>query len=415
MRTTSNLSKALKTGGLVVGLMAFQPMAFAQQDSTTLTMVNSQWLDALRGEALWEAMLTYQEQASGVELKRQMIPSAEINTKLMTELAGGQAADLMIMQEGLFYTAADAGFLVDVAPAVEGVDNLNATNDNAIVDGERLGVAWQRAPYALIYNQPLLEQVDGSVPGSVDELIAEAARVRDSADVMGFTARHRMADYVGWYMDFQNWAYGYGVHWVNDEGELTINTPEAVAAINAFKKTYDSGVIPQGDDFPTQRVRFKRNQVAFSIDNSGGTLNIANGGALDSRELGAAPLPFLHPGAHQQLFIAVNANSEHKEEALDFLSWLVSEEGQQALREASGPDTLATDVPVTDDFLAENPWATAFIELGRHSRSTLIPGYELETPAIMRSVMEAVERVIVGGTDPAEALEAAQRRIDARY
>ncbi|WP_447956255.1 ABC transporter substrate-binding protein [Vreelandella sp. EE7] len=414
MRNLPVVPKLLKSSVLMVSLASL-PVAFAQQEATTLTLVNSQWLDALRGEALWNAMLEYPGQEVGVALERQMIPSAEINTKLMTELSGGQAADLMIMQEGLFHTAAEAGFLADAETAVAGVDNLNATNDSAVVDGVRYGVAWQRAPYALIYNQPLIEQAGVSAPTSVDELIASASQMRDDAGVIGFTARHSMADYVGWYMDFQNWAYGYDVHWVNDEGELTINTPEAVEAIGAFKKAYDASIMPQGDDFPTQRVRFKRNQVAFSVDNSGGTLNIANGGALDSRDLGAAALPFAHPGAHQQLFIGVNAQSEHKEEALAFLAWLVSEPGQQALREASGPDTLATDVPVTDAFLADNPWAEAFIELGRHSRSTLIPGYELQTPAIMRTVMGAVERVIVGDEDPADALEAAQRRIDVRF
>lgn len=413
-RITSYFSAILKTSAIAMSLIATHSTAWAA-DSTTLTVVDSQWLDALRGKALWHAVEQYQQQAPNIKLKREMIPSSEIPTKLMTELAGGQAADIMIIQEGLFYSAADAGFLTNISKAVEDNEHLNSTNDNGIVQGKRLGVAWQRAPYALIYNKSLLEDSGAKVPTTLDELITAATKVHNHDHVIGFTARHRMADVGGWEMDFQNWAYGYGVHWVDEDGKLTINTPEAVKAIKAFQKIYDAGLIPKGDDFPTQRTRFKQGQVAFSIDNSGGTLNIANGGKVASEKIAGALLPFPHPGAHQQLFIAVNAASEHKAAAINFIHWLVSEPGQQALRKASGPDTLATDIPIDPDFLAKNPWAKAFAKAGEHSRSTLIPGHEKDTPAIMRTVMGAVEKVIVGHADPSRALAMAQRKIDMRY
>ncbi|MFB9135467.1 ABC transporter substrate-binding protein [Vibrio olivae] len=414
-RLRSYLSTAVKSSLLVASLAGFQSTAMADDNEATLTILNSQWLDALRGESLWGAVKKFEATDPTVTLEREMISSSEMYTKMMTQLAGGQGADLLILQEGLFYSAANAGFLTDISKAVEGVDNLNVTNENGVIDGERLGIAWQRAPYALIYNKTLTDDAGVSAPTTVDELIASAKAVHDKSDVIGFTARHRMADVGSWSMDFQNWAFGYGVNWVNEDGELTINTPEAVKAVKAFKKLYDADIIPKGDDMPTQRTRFKQNQVAFSIDNSGGTLNIANGGELDSKNLAGALLPFPQPGAHQQLFIALNAKSEHKAEAIKFLKWLMSADAQNAMRQASGPDALATDVPVTQEFLAANPWAAAFAEAGKHSRSTLIPGYENETPAIMRTVMGAVEKVIVAGEDPEEALAYAQKRISLKY
>lgn len=414
-RLRSYLSAAVKSSLLVASLAGFQSTAVANENEATLTILNSQWLDALRGESLWGAVAKFEATDPSITLEREMISSSEMYTKMMTQLAGGQGADLLILQEGLFYSAATAGFLADISEVVEGVDNLNTTNSNGVVDGKRLGIAWQRAPYALIYNKSLADDAGVSAPTTVDELIAAAKTVHDKSDVIGFTARHRMADVSTWAMDFQNWAFGYGVNWVNADGKLTVNTPEAVKAVEAFKKLYDADIIPKGDDFPTQRTRFKQNQVAFSIDNSGGTLNIANGGELDSKNLAAALLPFPQPGAHQQLFIALNAESEHKAEAIKFLKWLVSAEGQNSLRQASGPDSLATDVPVTSEFLAANPWAASFAEAGKHSRSTLIPGYENETPAIMRTVMGAVEKVIVANEDAKEALDFAQKRISMKY
>ena len=100
---------------------------------------------------------------------------------------------------------------------------------------------------------------------------------------------------------------------------------------------------------------------------------------------------------------------------MEFLAWLVGPEGQQALREASGPDALATDVPVTEAFRSANPWADTFAQLAVNSRSALIPGYEVKTAQIMRFVMQAVEKVLIGGADPKVALAEAQRQVASRF
>lgn len=409
--------KFLATAAMVTVALAFgtADASHAQSgEKVTLKIANSQWLDALRGKNLWAAVQKYQEVAPNVTLEQEAIPSAEFADKLTTEMGAGQGPDIAIMQEGLFYTMADAEFLVDIGKATEGV-TLNKTNDNGMIDGTRYGIAWQRAAYALIYNKPVLDAAGAKVPTSVEELITSAkAASAKTPGIIGFTARHQINDFSGWFMDFQNWAYGYGVDWVKD-GKLTIDTPEAVAAVTAFKQTYDSGIIPIGDSMPTQRTRFKEAHVAFSIDNSGGTLNIASGGTLPSSGIGAAAMPFKNPGAHQQIFLGVSAHSEKQEEAIKFLAWLVSKPGQQALREASGPDALATDVPLTQSFVAANPWAPEFAKLAETSRSTLIPGHEVETAQIMRFVMQAVEKVILSNADPKAALAEAQSAVDKQF
>jgi multiple sugar transport system substrate-binding protein len=402
--------------GIASALVGPTGPALAQAKPVTLVISNSQWLDALRGKNLWAALLKYRQVAPEVVLEQEAVPSAEYDNRMTTEFGAGQGPDIAIMQEGLFYSIADAGFLVDMTKTFEGHKSLNATNQNGVVNGQRFGIGWQRAVYALIYNKPLLEAGKAKVPGDVDELIASAKAVTAAVPgSVGFTSRHQMTDFGGWFMDFQNWAYGYGVNWVDAKGKLTIDTPEALAAVKAFKAVYDARIIPVGDGMPTQRTRFKEKQVAFSIDNSGGTLNIASGGALPAKDLFASALPFKHPGAHQQIFIAVNANSKNQKAAVDFVRWLAGPEGQQALREASGPDALATDVPVTESFRGVNPWADTFAELAKTSRSTLIPGHEVDTGPIMRSVMEAVEKVILGKVEPEAALAEAQKQVDLKF
>jgi multiple sugar transport system substrate-binding protein len=407
----SRFSVLARACALLLACAAATPV-FAQ-DKVELVVANSQWLDALRGEALWNAMKVYEKHAPNVSLKSLGVPSHDYGNRMITEFGAGQGPDIAILQDEVFYALADAGLLVDVGAAAEGV-TMNVTKDNGIVDGVTLGIPWQRAAYALIYNTKLVEVAGAKVPKSIDELIENAQLVQEKTGAIGFTARHLLNDFTTFYKDFQNWAYGYGVNWVDDAGKLTINTPEAVETVTAFKKMYDAKIIPNGDDFPTQRTRFKEAGVGYSIDNSGGTLNIASGGKVQS-ELGAAPMPFANPGAHQQIYVVVNANSDHSEEAIAFLKWMVSPEGQTELRKASGPDMLATDVPLVDEFVTANPWGPIFAELATKSRSLLIPGHEAETTQIMRPVMEAVEEVLVKGVTPADAMAKAQEKVDQMF
>lgn len=383
------------------------------QEKVELVVANSQWLDALRGESLWKAVKVYEQRAPNISLKSLGVPSKDYGNRMITEFGAGQGPDIAIIQDEVFYALADAGLLVDLGAAAEGV-SMNVTAEGGIVDGVTLGVPWQRAAYALIYNDKLVKEAGAKVPTTVDELIENAQAIQKKTGAIGFTARHQLNDFTTFYKDFQNWVYGYGGHWVDDQGKLTIDTPEAVAAVTAFKKMYDANIIPKGDDFPTQRTRFKEADVGYSIDNSGGTLNIASGSKVQSA-LAAAPLPFANPGGHQQIYVVVNANSEHQEEAIAFVKWLMSPEGQTGLRTASGPDMLATDVPLVDEFVAANPWATEFADIARTSRSLLIPGYEVETTQIMRPVMEGLEEVLIKGATPADAMARAQEKVDQMF
>jgi multiple sugar transport system substrate-binding protein len=404
----------ISTAALAFGTLPLTSPAIAQ-GKTQLVIANSQWLDALRGDNLWAAMKEYEKVNPNVELVQEAVPSNDMPNRMMTEMGAGQGPDITIPQDETFFALAGAGFLLPLDSVVASAKGLNHTNDAAKIDGVQLGIAWQRAPYALIYNKKLLEKAGAKVPTTVDELIEQAKKVSEATGAIGFTGRHSMNEFVTWFKDYQNWAYGYGVNWVDGAGDFTIDTPEAAAAVDAFAKVYNAGIMPIGDQMTTQRMRFQEGQVAFSIDNSGGTLNIASGGSLPHEDLGAAPMPFENPGAHQQIFIAISKFSKNPDVAKDFVAWLVSPEGQKALRSASGPDMLATDVPLTDEFVAEFPWATVFSELAQHSRATVVPGYETETATVMRPVMEGVEKVLLGAATAKDALAAAEAEDNRKF
>jgi multiple sugar transport system substrate-binding protein len=322
-------------------------------------------------------------------------------------MGGGQGPDVFVVLDGQFEIFADAGLLEPLDDVLAGAA-LNSSNEPMVVDGAQLGVTWEQADYALMGNKNVLEAAGiTEMPTTLDELIAAAQQVEDNTDADGFAVRHRIAEFGGWSADFQNWPYGYGGSW-SDGTNLTIDSAENIAAVTAFKKMYDSGVMPVGDDAATFRDKFKQNSLGFMIDNGGAALSFTAGGAITGTDIISAPLPFPNNGVHQKLILAVNANSENKELAKDFIRWFVTEEAQTLLRPSMGAGTLATDAALTAEFLAANPWAETYVAAGSGSRSPLIIGFELRSQEIHQIILEAVERVITQGQDPAEALAEAQ-------
>jgi hypothetical protein len=194
---------------------------------------------------------------------------------------------------------------------------------------------------------------------------------------------------------------------------LTIASEENVQGVTEFKRVFDAGVMPIGDDAATFRSKFQENSLGFIIDNSGAALSFATAGAaITGQDMVSAPLPFPEAGAHQKLIVAVNTNSDNVDLAKDFIRWFVTEEGQTLIRPPLGASTLATDVPLPDEFIEEHPWAETYVDIGLESRPLLIAGFEMDTMDYYQTIMEAVERVITQDQDPREALEQAQAALE---
>ena len=373
----------------------------------TLTFANWQWLETGRGETLWEAVTSYSEANPGASFEQEATPFGDYATTLSTAMGGGQGPDVFVVLDGQFEIFADAGLLEPLDDVLAG-SAINSSNEPMVVDGQQLGVTWEQADYALLANKNVLDAAGiTEMPTTLEELIAAGQQVQDNTDADGFAVRHRIAEFGGWSADFQNWTYGFGGSW-SDGTNLTIDSAENIAAVTAFKQMYDSGVMPVGDDASTFRDKFKQNALGFMIDNGGAALSFTSGGAITGTDIISAPIPFPSNGVHQKLILAVNANSENKDLAKDFIRWFVTEEAQTLIRPSMGAGTLATDAPLTADFLAANPWAETYVAAGSGSKSPLIVGFELRSQEIHQIILEAVERVITQDQDPAEALAEAQ-------
>ncbi|MFK0403114.1 ABC transporter substrate-binding protein [Microbacterium sp. NPDC090225] len=381
-----------------------------------LTFSNWQFLEDGKGPIIWDAVKGYTGPNDDIELTKVEIPFANYADKLSTELGAGGGPDVMVLQDSQFASLVDAGVLEPLDDIADELgDDLNNTNEAGVFDGGQYGFNWERPTYStVIYNKDIFAQLGLEVPTTFEEFLTTAQTIKDELGIAGWAGRHQTAEIDGWTLEMANWIYGFGGE-LSDGDELTIDKAENVEAVEAFLETFASGVAPIGDDASTFRAKFGQGQVGMLFENSGVATTITSNpdNAVNGQNMGAAPLPLANPGSNSQLIIAVNANSDNKEAAKDFVRWVLSEEGQTAIRAGLGASAMATDVEPDAAFLEANPWATQFLEAAKTSKSTLVEGFETESKVIWREVLTAVEDLRVNGGDVKAKLAEVQETLEA--
>lgn len=409
----------------IVGLAAVATVAIAgcsapaggdgESAGGELTFSNWQFLEDGKGPILWDAVKDYTGPDDNVSLTKVEIPFANYADKLSTELGAGGGPDVMVLQDSQFASLVDAGVLEPLDDIADELgDSLNATNEAGFFQEGQYGFNWERPTYnTVIYNKEIFEELDLEVPTTFDEFLTTAKTIKDELGISGWAGRHQTAEIDGWTLEMANWIYGFGGE-LSDGEALTITNPANVEAVEAFLETFDSGVAPIGDDASTFRAKFGQGQVGMLFENSGVATTLTSNpeNVINGDTLGAAPLPMANAGSNSQLIIAVNANSENKEAAKDFVRWAMGDEGQVAIRAGLGASAMATDVEPDAEFLEANPWATQFLEAAKTSKSTLVSGFETDSKVIWREFLTAVEDLRVNGGDVEDKLADVQQTLE---
>jgi multiple sugar transport system substrate-binding protein len=269
------------------------------------------------------------------------------------------------------------------------------------VDGKRYGLLFDTTGYALLYNTKLV----AAPPVDFDSFI-KVAKEQTANGNFGFAYRATMAERAGFWQDVTNFVYGFGGRWSNGKDKLTLNSPEVVKGVAAYKTVYDSEIIPKGADAATYRRMFWEGKIAMNVDN-GGVAAIFNQNAPDL-PFKIAPSPFPDPAQGLIMTaLVINANSKHPEAAAKFINWAYTAENQSKLLEAMGTN-VGTNVELTPEQLAARPWLPAYAKAMENALPQVVIGFEDKTPEIQQIVLEQILQVLQGGADPQTAMDQAQ-------
>ncbi len=243
------------------------------------------------------------------------------------------------------------GSLISFAPFIEPLDSYfseeeisqivgwDSVRNDFRTDGELLGVPYGAGSYfAIYYNRELMEQ--GGVdmenftpPATWEELIALAQGIKENGvqpfaigEQEGYTGAWVMATLVGGLM-------GKDVFFDMRSRETPINSPEWVQAYEAYRQLYDlelvnvdAGSTPSGDG----QLQFTQGGSAMWIQGGWANRDIYD---VFGENTGLFPIPTLagsvYPGGiagGPNIALSVMNYSQHKEEAVKFIKFMVSPE-----------------------------------------------------------------------------------------
>ncbi|GAA2657032.1 ABC transporter substrate-binding protein [Nonomuraea recticatena] len=358
----------------------------------------------------------YRKQHPKVAVNWVDVPGQESATKLLAAVASGDVPDAVnISSLDLGRFAPSLSPLEDHFKPADLADFQPNLVEPLRIDGKLYAVPWYNggAPVAM-YRKSVLEKAGadlGKPPTSYDEALALADSVHDKTEVYGMNSipDHNALRY-------------YGIKLLSDDKKsAAFNTPEAVAILEKFKKSYDAKGIAPGavsKDIRNLPQTLENGQIAFKATaNAAELLNIQKNAPEVYEDLVVTPPVRMSTGGFlllaQQAFSIPKA-SKHKKAAAEFIKFFTNGANQLAFCKIVPiyPSTVSsTKDPFFSGSDGDDPMSVA--------RSVIVKGLpELEYTPIGTAkdselgelLSEEVRAYLTGTKSAKEALDTAEKR-----
>lgn len=213
------------------------------------------------------------------------------------------------------------------------------------------------------------------------------------------------------------WPYGADIF---KEGttEPNLDTPESVKALNIFKQLADAGTLIPGTEnaeFPEVLAALQNGEVAMAMQWNAAypTLNDPESSPKVAGKIAIAPPPGVkQPDGSikrdmyiQTINLAINKNSEHKEEAFKFLAWASFGEGAELYVEHGGSSPLKSIWTAEG---AQPPYNQLAEYVEKYGRA--VPSHENMAEIIMIG-SSWIQKLIIGDATPEQAAKGLNNEI----
>ncbi len=146
-------------------------------------------------------------------------------------------------------------------------------------------------------------------------------------------------------MVFHSWPRSHGANWMDEAGNVTVDTPAWREALEMAKMLYDLGATPPDStsyEYAEANAAWDSGQVAAMVQWNAAATELV--GAQPDTEIVAPPAGPEGRFTHiHGLGLGLNSASEHKEGAIAFLNWLSSEEAAIGYANAGGAPGLSSE------------------------------------------------------------------------
>lgn len=280
--------------------------------------------------------------------------------------------------------------------------------DTVTFEGTQWGVPVAFSTKALYWNKDLFKAagLDPETPPKTwAEEIAFAKQIKEKTGIAGYGLPAKTFDNT--MHQFMHWVYTNNGQVIDKDGNIKIDSPEVLAALQAYKD-----ITPYSEEGPTA---YEQNEVrAIFLDGKLGMIQAGSGAAYRLKDTkvnwGVAPLP-LGPSAKGQgtLLItdslAVFKGTGVEEKAIEFAKYITSTDIQHEYELQGGAGlTPLRPGAVVDKFVANEPFWKPFIDgIAYGGPEPLFTDYK----GFQNVMIELVQSVVTGKAEPADALKKA--------
>ncbi|QWU17581.1 multiple sugar transport system substrate-binding protein [Paenibacillus sophorae] len=300
-------------------------------------IVFSQGADQTDGTKKLVAAFEAQHPDIDVEVREFPNDSSQMHDQLLTILSG-QSSEVDVLNLDVTWPAefAQAGFLLPLDRYIEqdGIDT-NEYLKGGIQAGYYNGQQWAFPRYnnagLLYYRTDLVKKV----PTTWDELLKQAEELKGQGGTKyGFVTQGKQ--YEGLAVGFTELVNAYGGQIIDDQGNVVVNSPEALKGLKKLIEIQTSKAVPSNLNTFTEKETltafiegdavFARHWPALYAQANDPKVSKIVG------KVGIAPLPAGDARSAAALggwLGAISKYSKHPKEAWEFLKFLISEEGEK--------------------------------------------------------------------------------------
>ncbi|GEL77064.1 ABC transporter substrate-binding protein [Tenuibacillus multivorans] len=343
------------------------------------------------------------------------VPYDQVSQVVLTQASSGSLPDVMNLNTEFVKKVAANGALVNMDEAADDVkdDFFEGLWKTAEVDGNVYALPWYTTTSGLIYNPDILAEAGFEEPPSTFEEAWEMSQV-----IYEETGKYGQVVGPEMHLLFPK----NGIPILNEDGtEAAFNTPEAAELWGNLKEYYDEGLynldvmlnqVSMAELYAQEQVAWWSTgpQLYRQVEDLSPEVYEKSLGAPAFN--GKAGLQHANP-----MNIAVAANSDAKEAAIEFAKFVTNAENQvEFSKEASVLPPLKE--AIEDPFFEEGKDSEdATIRSRYYAAQALADAENMSPPGddvleVIEQVQQAFQRVILEDVDPAEALADAEQQVN---
>jgi multiple sugar transport system substrate-binding protein len=404
----------------LVGLAVAAGLAAASPSALAYTFKYPSWMWEEGDVAVWhKARLAEFEAAHpGVKVEATLIPSSSFEQTINTQIAAGDAPDLLPVFTNMLAPLIDAGALAPLDDCIAKSsfrDRMLSSVSYARVDGKTYGVPLTMSPQSMLVNKALLAQAGVEVPKTVDEMYAVSKAVKEKTGQWGYAFPNNVSSVLFTYIQSMQWVIGLGSDWATPDRKITADAPKSVEAIGWVKRYLDEGLSPRGLDANAVRTLFASGKVAMLFDGPWVMTQVqsSNPALLKDVDFTLMPTP-THAAITGGAYYTIPAASTHKDDACAYLDLVNGEKVQREWLEGL-LQIPGTTVQPSPDFLKTHAWVGTMAEIAAKYPSGLgyaPPGFAVQAPEFRQIVADHLAQIYSGRTTVETGLADTQKALE---